>query len=154
MALRAGSKRKGKEPMRKESPPHFDHSSYSSLDAFNWYSTRNITFARIVNFTHLDFMSFNQLMRRLKWLTFARLSNPCYPSVIRRFYANLIRSHKVRLYLVATLGDGKIELDPSSLSRILGVNDDGDEVLDTNSWPIVKNFDPQQCLGCLRRPNS
>ena len=58
------------------------------------------------------------------------------------------------MYLVATLGDVKIELDPSSLSRILGVKDEGVEVFDSNSWPIVQNFDPHQCLRCLHKPNS
>ena len=108
MAPRPGSKRKRKEPMREESPPHFDHSGYPSLDAFKKYSTRNITFDMILNFTHLDFMHFNQLMRRLKWLTLARLSNPCYPSLVRRFYANLTKPHKGRMYLVATLGVVKL----------------------------------------------
>ena len=143
MAPRAGSKRKGNEPMREESPPHFDHSNYPSLEAFNRYFTRNITFGRILNFTHLDFMGFNQLMRRLKWLTFARLSNPCYPSLVRRFYATLTKPHKGRMYLVAILGDVEIELEPSFLCRILGVNDDGAEVFDINSWLIIQNFDPQ-----------
>ena len=142
MVARASSKQKGKEPMIEESPPHFDHFDYPSHDVFNRYYTRNITFGRILNFTHLDFMGFNQLMRRLKWLPFARLSNPCYPSLVRRFYANLTKPHKGKMYLVATLGDVEIELEPSSLCRILGVNDEGADVFDTNSWPIRQNFDP------------
>ena len=129
--------------MREESPPHFDHSGYPSPDAFNNYSTRNITFGRILNFTHLDFMGFNQFMRRLKWLTFARLNNPYYPSIVRRFYVNLTKPHKGIMYLVATLGDVEIELEPSSLCRTLGVKHEGDEVFYTNSWPIIPNFDPQ-----------
>ena len=39
-------------------------------------------------------MGFNQMMRRMQWLTFARLSNPSYPSLIKRFYINLSKSHK------------------------------------------------------------
>ena len=85
-------------------------------------------------------MGLNQLMRRLKWLTFARISNPSYPSLVKRFYANLTKPYKGRMYLVSTLGDVEIELDPSSLSRILGINDEGVEVFDTNSWPIVKKL--------------
>ena len=94
VAPKAGSKRKGKESMRDELPPHFDHSSYPSQEAFNRYSTRTITFGRVVNFTHLGFIGFNQLMRKMGWLTFARISNPSYPNLIRRFYANLTRPHK------------------------------------------------------------
>ena len=66
------------------------------------------------------------------------MSNPSYPSLIRKFYANLSRPTKGRLYLIATLGDIKIELEPSSLCRILGIKDEGDEVYDTNSWPILQ----------------
>ena len=83
----------------------------------------------------------------MRWLTFARLNNPSYPSLIRRFYANLCR-HKQRLYLVATIGNIDIELEPSSMCRILGVNNEGDEVYDTNNWLILSNFDPQ---GALKR---
>ena len=83
MAPRAGAKRKGKEPLCEDSPPHFDSSSYLSLEAFKRYSTRTITFGRIIKFDHLNFMDFNQLMRRMSWLTFARLSEPCYPNLIR-----------------------------------------------------------------------
>ena len=71
------------------------------------------------------------------------MSNPSYPSLIRRFYANLSRPHKGRLYLVATLGDIEIELEPSSLCRILGIKDEGVEVYDTKSLPILPNFDRQ-----------
>ena len=46
------------------------------------------------------------------------------------------------LHVVATLGDVEIELDPSSMFRILGVHDEGVEVIDSNSWPIVENFNP------------
>ena len=60
IAPKSGSKRKGKESMRGESPLHYDHSSYLSREAFNRYSIRNITFGRVVNFSHLDFMGFNQ----------------------------------------------------------------------------------------------
>ena len=63
---RAGSKRKGKAPMQEDSPPHYDHSGYPSREAFNCFSTRNINFGRIYNFSHLYFMNFNQIMRRLK----------------------------------------------------------------------------------------
>ena len=43
---------------------------------------------------------------------------------------------------MATIGDIQIELEPSSMCRILGVNNDGDEVYDTNNWPTLPNFDP------------
>ena len=82
-------------------------------------------------------------MRRMRWLTFARLSNPSYPSLIRRFYANLSQPHKQKLYLVATLGDIEIELEPSIMCRILGVIDEGAEVCDSNNWPNLSNFDAQ-----------
>ena len=83
MAPRAGAKRKEKEPIREDSPPHFDFSGYTSLEAFNKYSTRTITFGRIIKFDQLNFMDFNQLMRRMSWLTIARLIEPCYPNLIR-----------------------------------------------------------------------
>ena len=83
------------------------------------YSTRIITLGIIINFAHLDFIGFNQLMRRTRWLIFARLSNPSNLSLIRHFYANLSRPHKQRLYLVATIGNIEIELEPSSMCRIL-----------------------------------
>ena len=83
MAPRVGAKRKGKEPIHEDSPPHFDFSGYPSLEAFKRYSTRTITFGRIIKFDHLNFMDFNQLMIRMSWLTFARLSEPCYPNLIR-----------------------------------------------------------------------
>ena len=91
---RTGSKRKGKAPMQEDSPPHYDHSGYLSRESFNRFSTRNINFGRIPNFSSLDFMNFNQIMRRLKWQSFARLNNPSYPSLIRRFmviWPNLVR---------------------------------------------------------------
>ena len=72
-------------------------------------------------------MVFNQLMRRIKWLSFARLSNSSYPSLVRRFYGNLTKPHKGRMNLVATIRDVDIELEPSSLRRILSVNDEGAE---------------------------
>ena len=105
MTLKIGSKRKGNKPLREESPPHFDHSIYPLQESFNRYSTRTITFGRIINFAHLEFVGFNQLMRRMKWLTFSRMSNPSYPRLIRRFYANLSRPYRQRLNLVATMGD-------------------------------------------------
>ena len=91
-APRAGSKHKGKKPFRAESPLRYDNSSYPSQQAFDRYSTGNITFHRVINFEHLDFIGFNQLTRRMRWLIFARLSNPSYPSLIWQFYANLSRA--------------------------------------------------------------
>ena len=86
-------------------------------------------------------------MRRMWWLTFARSSNPCYPSLIRRFYANLYKPHKHRLELVSTLNNVNTKLDLSTMCRILGVNNDGDEVYDSNNWPILPNVvDPQATL--------
>ena len=109
MALsRVDSKRKGKDPMQEDFPPHYDHSGYLSREAFNHFSSRNINFCRIPNFSHLDFMNFNQIMRRLKWKSFARLNIPSYSSLIRRFYGNLTKSNKGSLHLVATLGDVEI----------------------------------------------
>ena len=128
--------------MREDSPPHFDHSIYPSRDAFNCYSTRNINYGRIPNFTHLDFMHFNQSMTRMKWLSFARISNPSY-----RFYGNLVKPHKGSMQLVATLGDVEIELNSSSLYRILGVHDEGAEVFDKNSWPLWKALILKNTLG-------
>ena len=85
VASKIGSKCKGKEPLHEESPPHYDHSIYLLQEAFNRYSTRTITVGRIINFAHLDFIGFNQLMRRLRWFTFARMSNPSYPSLLDDF---------------------------------------------------------------------
>ena len=149
MAPKAGSKCKGKETIHGESPIRYDNSSYPSQEAFDRYSTRTITFGRVINFSHLVFIGFNQLIRRMRWLTFARLSNPSYPSLIQHFYASLSRPHKQRLYLIATTGDIEIELEPSSMCRILGVNNEGDEVYDTKTWPILSNFDPQRALKHL-----
>ena len=98
---KVGSKRKGKSPMQEDSPPHYDHSGYPSREAFNRFSTRNINFGKIPNFSHLDFMNFNQIMGRLKWQSFARLNNPSYPSLIRHFYGNLTKPSKGSLHLVA-----------------------------------------------------
>ena len=58
IAPKAGSKRKGKEPIC-DSPPYFDHFGYPTLEAFKRYSTRTITFGRIIKFDHLDFIGFN-----------------------------------------------------------------------------------------------
>ena len=80
-------------------------------------------------------------MHRMRWLTFARLSNPSYRSLIRRFYANMLKPHKHLLDLVSTLNNVDIELDPSTMCRILGINNDGDEVYDSNNWPILPIFD-------------
>ena len=142
MPLKVGSKRKGKEKIHEDLPLHYDHSTYPSQEAFARYSTRTITFGKVINFAYLDFIGFNQLMRRMIKLTFDRLSNSSYPSLIRRFY-------KKRLYLVATIGDIEIEREPSSMCRILGVTNEGDEVYDTNNWPILLNFDPQEALKRL-----
>ena len=130
---RVGFKRKGKALMQEDSPPHYDHSGYPSREAFNRFSTRNINFGRIPNFSHLDFMNVNQIMRRLKWQSFAKLNNPSYPSLIRCFYINLTKPSKDSSHLVATLGDVEIELDSSSMCRILGVHDEGAKVFDSNS---------------------
>ena len=88
--------------MREESPPHFDHSDYPSLEAFKRYSTRTITFGRVVNFSHLDFIGFNQLIRRMGLLTFARMNNLSYSNLIRHFYANLTRPNKHHLDMFTT----------------------------------------------------
>ena len=151
---RVDSNRKRKPLMQEDSPSHYDHSGYLSREAFNCFSNRNINFGRIPNFSSLDFMNFNQIMRRLKWQSFARLNNPFYPSLIRHFYGNLTKPSKGSLHLVATLGDVEIELDPSSMCRILGVHDEGAEVFDSNSWPIVENFNPQECIRRLCKSNA
>ena len=140
--------------MQEDPPPHYDHSGYRYREAFSYFSTRNINFGRILNFSSLDFMNFNQIMRRLKQKSFARLNKPSYPSLIRRFYGNLTKPSKSSLHLVATLGDVEIELDLSSMFRILDVNDEGAEVIDSNSWPIVENFNPQKCIRCLFKSNA
>ena len=75
---RAGSKWNGKAPMQEDSLPYYDHSRYPFREAFNHFSTRNNNFDRIPNFSYLDFMNFNQIMRRLKWQSFAKLNNPSY----------------------------------------------------------------------------
>ena len=69
-------------------------------------------------------------------------------------YGNLAKPNKGSLHLVATLRDVKIELDPSSMCRILGVHDEGAEVFYSNSWPIVENFNPQECLRRLCKSNA
>ena len=61
---------------------------------------------------------------------------------------------KRSLHLVATLGDVEIELDPSSMCRILGVHDEEAEVFYSNSWPLVENFNPQECLRHLCKSNA
>ena len=48
----------------------------------------------------------------------------------------------------------EIKLDPSTMCRILGVPDEGAEVFDSNSWPIVENFNPQECLRRLCKSNA
>ena len=154
MAPMVGSKRKGKEPMRKESPPHFNHFRYPSLEAIKRYSSRTITFGRLVNFGHLDFIGFNQLMKRMGWLTFGRLSDPSYPNLIRRFYANLTRPNKHRFDMFTTFGDKVINLDLSTMCRLLGVSNEGDEVFDSSNWLVLENFDPQVSLKRLSKPNS
>ena len=58
------------------------------------------------------------------------------------------------MHLVATLGDVEIELDPSSLCRILGVHSEGAEVFDSNSWSNVENFNPQECIRKLCKSNT
>ena len=133
MGPKVGSKCKGNEPICEESPLRYDHSSYPSQEAFDMYSTRTITYGRIVNFGHLDFMGFNQLMCIIRWLTFARLSNPSYPSLISRLYANMSKPYQHQLDLVSILNKVDIELDPSTMCRILGVNNDGDEVYGSNN---------------------
>ena len=80
------------------------------------------------------------MMRRMQWLICTRLSNPCYPSLIRRFYANLSKPHKHHLDLICTLKGIDIELDPYTMCRILGVNNDGDEVYDFNNLPILSKL--------------
>ena len=74
-------------------------------------------------------MGFNQIMRSIQWLTFAKLSNLSYPSVIKRFYANLSKPYKHRQDLIYTFKGIDIELDISTMFRILGVNNDGDAIL-------------------------
>ena len=66
----------------------------------------------------------------------------------------MTESSKGSLHLVATLGDVEIELDPSSMCRILGVHDEGAKVFYSNSWPIIENFKPQECLRSLCKSNA
>ena len=61
------------------------------------------------------------------------MKNSSYPSLIRHFYGNLEQPTRGTMTLVATLGDVEIVLDTRSLCRILGVDNDGAIVLDTNS---------------------
>ena len=154
MAPRVGAKRKGKEPLREDSPPHFDSFGYSSLEAFKRCSTRTITFGRIIKFDDLNFIDFNQLMRRMSWLTFARLIEPCYRNLIRRFYTNLVRPSNHRLDMFTTIGDKVINLDIPTMCRLLCVHDKDNEVYDSNSWPILANFNPQEALRRLCKPNT
>ena len=93
-------------------------------------------------------------MKRMGWLTFARLSDPSYPNLIRCFYANLIRPNKYRLDMFTTFEDKVINLDPSTMCRLLGVNNKGDEVFDSNNCPILDNFDSQEALKRLCKPSS
>ena len=154
MAPKVSSKHKGKEAIREDSPPRYDHSSYISQEAFDRYSTVTISYGRIVNFEHLGLMRVNQMMRRMQWLTFARLSYPSYPNLIRRFYANLSKPNKDCLDLICTVKDVNIELDPSTMCRILGVNNDGDEIYDSNNCPILPNFNAQATLKRLYKLDS
>ena len=94
------------------------------------------------------------MMRRMQWLTFARLNNPSYPSLIRRFYVNLSKLHKHHLDLICTLKGIDIKLYPSTMCRILGVNNDGDEVYDSNNWPILPNFNAQATLKRVSKYDS
>ena len=81
------------------------------------------------------------------------LSNPSYPSLIRRLYASLSKPHKHRLDLICTLKGIDIELDPFTMCRILGVNDEGDEVYDSENWPILSNFNANAALKSLYKPD-
>ena len=42
--------------------------------------------------------------------------------------------------MLTTIGDKVANLDPSTMCRLLGVNKKGDEVFDSNNWPILDNF--------------
>ena len=46
--------------------------------------------------------------------------------------------------MFTTLGYKVINLDPSSMCKLLGVHDKGDEVFDSNNWPILDNFNPKK----------
>ena len=133
MAPKAGSKRKGKEVSREDSPPIFCHSGYPSIEAFKRYSHRTIIFGRIPNFGHLGFMNFNELMRRMGWSNFSRIKEPCYPKLIKRFYANLVQPSQYCLVLYDDLGDKTIKIDAPSLCRLVGAPVKVDEVYDSNS---------------------
>ena len=56
--------------------------------------------------------------------------------------------------MFTTFGDKVINVDPPSICRLLGVNDKGDEVFNSNNWPILYNFNPQEALKKLCKPNS
>ena len=107
-----------------------------------------------MNFEHLGFIGFNQIMRTMTWIIFARMSNPSYLSLIRRFYANLSKPHKHCAKVTCTLKGDDIELSPSTMCEILRVNDEGNELHDSNIWPIVPNFDVEQALKRLCKPDS
>ena len=92
-------------------------------------------------------MNFNALMRRMGWSNFSRINEPCYPKLIKRFYANLVQPSQYRLVLHADLGDKTIKIDAPSLCRLVGTLVEGDEVYDSNSWPTINNFDPQAALA-------
>ena len=40
------------------------------------------------------------------------------------------------------------------MCRILGVHDEEAKVFDSNSWPIVENFNPQECLRRICKSNA
>ena len=66
----------------------------------------------------------------------------------------MLKLHKHRLDLVSILNDVDIKLDPSTMCRILGVNNDGDEVYDSNNWSILSKFDAQAALKRLCKLDS
>ena len=59
------------------------------------------------------------------------------------------KPRKHRLYLVSTLNDIDIELYPSTMCRISGVNNEGDKVYDSNNWPFLPKFNAQVALKRL-----
>ena len=99
-------------------------------------------------------MQFNHTMRRMNWLTFARLHGPSFPSLIRHFYMGLSKPNRYKTEVLCTLKGVEISLEPPTMCKILGLPNEGDELPDTNSWSIVPRFDPQAILKRLCKVDS
>uniref|UniRef100_A0A803NGQ9 Putative plant transposon protein domain-containing protein n=1 Tax=Cannabis sativa TaxID=3483 RepID=A0A803NGQ9_CANSA len=88
------------------------------------FCSRNIIFGKVINFTEMQSIHFEDIFSKLGWNSFISLNLPMYPRLVRAFYASIVPMED-KLGLECTLKNKTISFDVATLNHILGVPNKG-----------------------------